>query len=453
MAKGAQTHFVCSSCGYQSVRYFGRCPGCGTWNSLVEEREEAADKLPNHRVKAVRAQPITLVGGAEARRFGSGFVEMDRVLGGGIVEGSLVLLGGDPGIGKSTLLLQVADAITTRGGSVLYVTGEESAAQVQLRAQRLGVGNERLYLLAETEIEAALTEVQRLQPTLVVADSVQTLYDPQLASAPGSVSQLRAVTARLMQLAKQQGVAVFIVGHVTKEGQIAGPRLLEHMVDTVLYLEGERRQEFRILRAVKNRFGATNELAVFEMVGEGLTEVENPSSFFLSERTTQMPGSVVSAGYEGTRPLLLEVQALVAPSALPVPRRMAQGIDLNRLILLLAVLERRAGLPLASQDVYVNVAGGVHWNEPAADLAVAVAVASSLRDVVVDPALVVFGEVGLAGEIRTVVKAGQRLREAQRLGFHRALVPSRIPVVEGIAVESCASVREAVRKALAAGAS
>ncbi len=418
--------FICQECGYESPKWLGRCPSCSEWNTLVEEPIHALTRGTGHaRRSAQQAKPtpITDVALDEASRTRVGIAEVDRVLGGGVVPGSLVLLGGDPGIGKSTLALQIAHRLAY-SRPVLYVSGEESVSQTKMRAARLGVDASRLLVLAETDLEAITAQIAALGPHLAVVDSIQTVYRPDLPGAPGSVGQIRECTGDLLRVAKAAGgPAILIVGHVTKEGAIAGPRVLEHMVDTVLYFEGERHHAYRILRATKNRFGSTNEIGVFAMSGRGLAEVSDPSALFLSERPTDAPGSAVLCAVEGTRPLLLEVQALVTRTPFGVPRRTAAGVDYNRMLLLLAVLEKRAGLHLAAFDVYVSVAGGVRVDEPAADLGVALAVASSHRERPVDPSTVVVGEVGLGGEVRAVSQIARRVVEASKLGFRRVVLP------------------------------
>ncbi len=418
--------FVCQECGYESPKWLGRCPGCSAWNTLVEEPVSSPTQARTRaRVEAPAetATPLAAVAVDEEPRFSVGIGEVDRVLGGGVVPGSVVLIGGDPGIGKSTLALQIADRLAhTR--TVLYVSGEESVRQTKMRAARLGVAAARLLVLAETDLEAITAQIAEVRPDLVVVDSIQTVYRPDLPSAPGSVGQIRECTGDLLRVAKANGgPAILVVGHVTKEGAIAGPRVLEHMVDTVLYFEGERHHAYRVLRATKNRFGSTNEIGVFAMSGRGLAEVSDPSALFLSERPADAPGSAVLCAVEGTRPLLLEVQALVTRTPFGIPRRTAAGVDYNRTLLLLAVLEKRAGLHLASSDVYVSVAGGVRVDEPAADLGVAVAVASSHREHAVDPSTVVVGEVGLSGEVRAVSQIARRVAEAAKLGFRRVVLP------------------------------
>ncbi len=423
----AKTRFVCQNCGYEAPRWMGRCPGCEQWNTLVEEVEPRPQGRSTSLSRSgATGEPVAIaaVEAAAEPRLAAGLSEVDRVLGGGIVPGSLVLVGGDPGIGKSTLLLQISRHVAAVGGPVLYVSGEESVRQVRLRADRLGALDEHLYVMPETELEQVAAAIERLQPKLCVIDSIQTVYRSDVQSAPGSVGQVRECAAELMRLAKTLGVPIFIVGHVTKSGDLAGPRVLEHIVDTVLYLEGERHQSYRILRAAKNRFGSTNEIGVFLMEENGLVEVDNPSEAFLAERPTGAAGSVVVCSLEGTRPLLVEVQALVAATTFPAPRRMATGVDYNRLVLLLAVLEKRAGLNLSAHDAYVKVSGGARIDEPAGDLAVVTAVASSLRDAPVPERMVILGEVGLTGEVRAVSRLDERLGEAAKLGFTDFLVPA-----------------------------
>jgi DNA repair protein RadA/Sms len=422
--------FVCQQCGTTTPAYFGRCPECGTWNSLVETVEEpraAAGAAPQRSATgANRAVPLSAVGSADLDRVHVPIEEFDRVLGGGLVRGSLVLLGGDPGIGKSTLVLQTASALAGAGQTVLYVSGEESAQQIKLRADRLGVPGEQLLVLSETSLTEALAAAEATQPGLLIIDSIQTMFVDDITSAAGSVSQVRECTARLMQWAKSRGVATLIIGHVTKEGAIAGPRVLEHMVDAVLYLEGERHHQYRILRGVKNRFGSTDEVGVFEMADVGLREVRNPSEAFLEERAGNAAGATVAVTMEGTRPILVEVQALATTTAFGLPRRSAVGLDASRLQLLVAVLQKRVGLALGSQDIYANVVGGLRIEEPAVDLPVAIAIASSFRDRAVDARTVAVGEIGLSGEIRSVNHLERRLSEARRLGFERAIVPAAL---------------------------
>jgi DNA repair protein RadA/Sms len=403
----------------------GKCPDCGEWNTLVEERIEPKARWTAQRIGdgTSSPKPLSEIVSSDESRMPTGWNEFDRVLGGGAVAGSIILIGGDPGIGKSTLLLQALHAFSA--GPVLYVSGEESAAQIKMRADRLGIHSNRIVLLAETALEEMLRHAQQVAPAVMVVDSIQTVYTSRVSSAPGSVSQIREVASQLMFYAKQSGVTVFVVGHVTKDGSIAGPRVLEHIVDTVLYFEGDKSHSFRLLRAVKNRFGSVHELGVFEMKGSGLVGVENPSGLFLSERPEGASGSVVVATQEGTRPILVELQALVSPSYFGVARRMALGVDSNRVSLLLAILEKRAGLHLSGHDVFVNVIGGMEISEPAIDIGIAAAVASSFRERPIDPGMVVFGEIGLAGEIRGVQQAALRVREAHKMGFTRCLFPKR----------------------------
>src|SRR5881628_1058428 len=418
--------YRCQECGLSSPKP-GTCPDCrragNTWVQLVEERPVSPRSSRRASVAAARPRALTEISIEPDDRVRTGIGELDRVLGGGVVRGSLVLIGGDPGVGKSTLLLQAARALAEAAPPVLYVSAEESAAQVKLRAERMGVAADGLLLWAEGDLGAVQAAVDDLKPRTLIIDSIQTVFLPDLESAPGSVAQVRECGARLMTQAKGRGLATFLVGHVTKEGALAGPRVLEHLVDTVLYFEGEQHHAYRVLRAVKNRFGSTNEIGVFEMAERGLLEVKNPSGFFLAERPRDVPGSVIVAGLEGTRPLLLELQALVAPASFGTPRRTVLGADYNRVCLLLAVLEKRAGVPLASQDVFVNVAGGGRVVEPAADLGVLVAAASSYMDRPVRGEVVVIGEVGLTGEVRAVTGLETRLREAAQLGFTQAVVP------------------------------
>ncbi len=423
MAK-IHSKYVCQQCGYVSPKWLGRCPDCDQWNTFSEEIVRPSSTAKRDVGVPFNApQALSQVVSSDHRRTGTGISEFDRVLGGGIVPGSVVLIGGDPGIGKSTLLTQVSSNLS-RKGTVLYVSGEESPEQIKLRADRLGVATDDFYIVPETEIGQVEACISSVKPGMVVIDSIQTMYDPSLESAPATVSQVRSCCSVLTRIAKTTGIPIFIVGHVTKEGAIAGPRVLEHMVDTVLYFEGDRHQIYRILRAVKNRFGSTDELGIFEMREEGLTEVSNPSEILLSERSMHGPGSVVAASMEGSRPLLVEVQALVATSYFAAPRRMVTGVDFNRTMLILAVLEKRVGLSFANQDVFVNVAGGVKIMEPALDLAIAVAVASNLKELEVDPRAIVIGEVGLAGEVRGISQMDKRVNEAERLGFERAIVPA-----------------------------
>ena len=432
MAKAPGTVYVCQGCGHQSRKWLGKCPDCGEWNSLIEERSRPAAGAAKgmaarggFRLREVKPVRFGEIESQDDSRIPSGVEEFDRVLGGGIVPGSLILIGGDPGIGKSTLLLQVADRLSRQGGRVLYVSGEESERQIKMRGERLGVEAANLYLLPETNLENILGEVERDEPAAIIVDSIQTVFSSQIESAPGSVSQVREVASQFLMLAKNRTIPVFLIGHVTKDGSIAGPKALEHIVDTVLYFEGERHHNHRIVRATKNRFGAANELGVFEMTGEGLVAVANPSEMFLHGRPENVAGSVVSACMEGTRPMLVEVQALASDSSLNNPARTAQGFDRNRLALLLAVLAKRVGVEgLLRSDVFLNVVGGFEVDEPAADLGIVAAIVSSYRNLVVDPKTAVFGEVGLTGEVRGAMQAQARAREAQALGFKKIIMPA-----------------------------
>ena len=449
--------YRCQQCGFASAKA-GTCPDClragAGWVQLVEERPRPARGKRGSVAPSQGPRPLKDISMPHDNRVRTGIGELDRVLGGGVVQGSLVLIGGDPGVGKSTLLLQAACALAQSAPPVLYVTAEESAAQVKMRADRLGVASDRLLLLAETDLSVVQTNLDDVKPRGLVVDSIQTVFLPDLESAPGSVAQVRECGARLMTLAKGRSIATFLVGHVTKEGAIAGPRVLEHLVDTVLYFEGEQHHAYRVLRAVKNRFGSTNEIGVFEMAEGGLAEVKNPSGFFLAERPQGAPGSVVVSSLEGTRPVLLELQALVARASAAMPRRTVLGADYNRVCLLLAVLEKRAGVPLGSQDVFVNVAGGGHVTEPAADLGIVIAAASSYLDRPVPPDVLVLGEVGLTGEVRAVAGLEQRLREAAAHGFRRAIVPrSNLvePAKAPIDVRGVATVGDALAAVLGEG--
>jgi DNA repair protein RadA/Sms len=422
-----KTKFVCQECGYESAKWMGKCPGCNNWNSFVEETA-ITGKQTRHTFSGIttagsKPERITSIVSEQEPRITTDLKELNRVLGGGIVPGSLVLIGGDPGIGKSTLLLQVSQQLAKKQLPVLYISGEESTRQTKLRADRLGVSSDSLYVLAETNMLSITNHIEQLKPSLVIIDSIQTIYREEVTSAPGSVSQVRECTSELMRIAKTSSIPILIVGHVTKEGAIAGPRLLEHMVDTVLYFEGERHHTYRILRGVKNRFGSTNEMGIFEMKEEGLREVLNPSEIFLEERSQGSAGSTVVASMEGTRPILVEIQALISPSSFGNPRRMATGVDHNRVSLLMAVLEKRVGLMLQNQDAYIKVAGGVKLDEPAIDLATAISIASSFRDIPTRPDDIFVGEVGLTGEIRRVSRIEQRVQEAAKLGFKRVICP------------------------------
>jgi DNA repair protein RadA/Sms len=447
------TRYVCQQCGSAQAKWMGRCPDCGEWNTLVETVVEtkAARAGGMASAAALRNQPRLLrdVAADGFARITLAMGELDRVLGGGLVPGSLVLIGGDPGIGKSTLLLQASAVLAAAGGPVLYVSGEESAQQIKLRAARIGLDGDGLYVLTETNVEAILDHIQQLQPRLVVVDSIQTVYLDELDSAAGSVSQVRESAARLMQVAKGQNIPIFLIGHVTKTGMLAGPRVLEHIVDTVLYLEGDRFHAYRLLRCVKNRFGAASEVGVFEMQDVGMAEVTNPSEVFLAERLPNAAGSAIAVTLEGTRPLLVEIQALSSTTSFGNPRRTPNGIDFNRLLLLVAVLSKRVGVRLSDQDVFVNVVGGLRVSEPAADLAVACAIASSFRDVPVADDMAIIGEVGLSGELRAVSQLDTRLKEAAKLGFSRCLVPQsrhldklKLPGVELLSARSLAQALE-----------
>jgi DNA repair protein RadA/Sms len=423
-----KTNFVCQSCGFESSKWLGKCPSCGGWNTFVEEIRRTdlrpAKNKASRQMAPSLPQTLSQIELKNDQRLLSGISEFDRVTGGGLVSGSLTLIGGDPGIGKSTLTLQLVDKLAASGQKVLYVSGEESLAQIKLRAQRLQVNSDNLLLLSETVLEDVLEAVHKLSPDILVMDSIQTIYRTDLESAPGSVGQVRECGAELMRRAKSGGPATILIGHVTKEGVIAGPRTLEHMVDTVLYLEGERHHAYRILRAVKNRFGSTNEIGVFEMREDGMAEVANPSQIFLSERAGDIPGSTVACSLEGSRPLLVEIQALVSPTSFGNPQRVPTGFNHRRLAMLLAVLERRAGINLGMHDVFVNIAGGLKLEEPAIDLSIAAAVASAFRNRSCDPGTALAGEIGLGGEIRSVGHLDQRINEAQKLGFTRMIVPA-----------------------------
>lgn len=450
MAKGIKTVYFCQNCGYESGKWMGQCPGCREWNTFVEETVSGKTAGKNTAKMRKIQEPVSLreIDMQEDERKSSRIEELDRVLGGGIVQGSLVLVGGDPGIGKSTLLLQVCQHLANDGTNVLYISGEESLKQIKIRAQRIGEISDKLQLLCETNLQTIREIIERRHPEAVVVDSIQTMYNEEIASAPGSVSQVRESTNVLMQIAKGMNVTVFIVGHVTKEGNVAGPRVLEHMVDTVLYFEGDRHASYRILRGVKNRFGSTNEIGVFEMRANGLEEVKNPSEFLLDGRPKQASGSVVTCSIEGTRPILLEVQALVCQSNFGMPRRTAAGTDYNRVNLLMAVLEKRAGLSMASADAYVNIAGGIKMNEPAVDLGIVLALVSSYRDWVIPDSMLVFGEVGLSGEVRAVSMAEQRVQEAKKLGFESLILPracqKAVDKIQGIELNYVENIREAI---------
>jgi len=453
MKKGG-TVFFCQSCGYESAKWSGQCPACRQWNTFAEEPAASKSKgmaAARRRSGDPKSGPVTLshIEFAEKERISTGMRELDQVLGGGIVPGSLILVGGDPGIGKSTLLLQVCQNLAGRLPGVLYISGEESLQQIKLRASRIGEFQDSLKLMCETNLSDIEEVVLREKPEVLIIDSIQTMYQEELSSAPGSVSQVREATGVLMRLAKEHGIAVFIVGHVTKEGTVAGPRVLEHMVDTVLYFEGDRHASYRILRGVKNRFGSTNEIGVFEMLEDGLKEVTNPSEYMLNGKPEGASGSVVACTMEGTRPMLLEVQALVCKTNFGLPRRTAAGMDANRVNLLMAVLEKRLNLPLSSYDAYVNIAGGLRLSEPAMDLALVLAVISSYKDIPVSGKTIVFGEVGLSGEVRAVSMVQQRVQEAKKLGFTKVLLPrssmEQVKTVAGLELSGVATVRDALR--------
>lgn len=453
MAKKAKTQFECQHCGYISSRYLGKCPQCGSWNSMVEEKiQDTSDRRSRTTLTGQKMQPTKLANVVPKKepRVQTQLGELNRVLGGGVVPGSMVLLGGDPGIGKSTLLLQVSQQLAATGGKVLYVSGEESAEQIKMRAQRLGVVDNEFYLYAETDMHDISRAIENLEPDYVIIDSIQTMTQPDISSVAGSVSQVRETTAELLKIAKTNGIAIFIVGHVTKEGSIAGPRMLEHMVDTVLYFEGEQHQSFRILRAVKNRFGSTNEIGIFEMREGGLEEVANPSQVFLEERLAGATGSAIVVAMEGSRPILVEIQALVTPTMFGNAKRTTTGLDFNRVSLIMAVLEKRAGLLLQNQDAYLKAAGGVKLNEPAIDLAIAVSIASSYKEKGTEATECFIGEIGLTGEIRRVNAIEQRVKEVQKLGFKKVYVPKNNLVnwepPKGIKVVGLATLDEALKR-------
>ena len=422
MAK-AKTIFVCSECGNESPKWLGKCPACNSWNTFYEQKIEKYTETNKIEKKINNTpKPLNTYVGQEANRTSTGFSELDRVLGGGLVKGSLILLGGEPGIGKSTLILQLCEKVQGEG-KVLYVSGEESAEQIKLRADRLEVKNEELLFLGETDIDVVRDAIGEIKPKLVIIDSIQTMYSDEISAAAGSVSQVREITSQIMRTCKSQQITTVIIGHVTKDGNIAGPRVLEHMVDTVLYLEGERYNTYRILRAVKNRFGSTNEIGMFEMRQEGMCEVTNPSDILITERDDNPSGSCIVASIEGTRPILVEMQALTAATVFGMPKRTANGFDYNRMAVLIAVLEKRAGLSIGSHDVYLNVAGGLKMSEPAADLGIIATVASAYKNVPIPQTTVVMGEVGLTGEVRRINLIEKRLKEAEKLGFKTCIIP------------------------------
>lgn len=438
--------FVCNECGYESLKWQGKCTGCGAWNSFIEElNQDKKSQIYEHNSHPVKLQSIEIV---DEERYKTGIAELDRVLGGGIVKGSMVLVGGDPGIGKSTLLLQISNSIGRTNQTILYISGEESEKQIKLRASRLNIDSDNLYIVSETNMSTIEKFIADIKPSIAVIDSIQTVYSSELTSAPGSVSQVREATGSLMRIAKTMNIAIFIVGHVTKEGSIAGPKVLEHIVDTVLYFEGERHHTYRILRAVKNRFGSTNEIGIFEMRDSGLVEVLNPSELMLTGRPKDVPGTVVVSSIEGTRPVLVELQALVSPTSFGMPRRMATGIDYNRVVLLMAVLEKRVGLQLQTYDAYVNVAGGMRIDEPAVDLGIVCAIASSFKNKEINSRMAVMGEIGLTGEVRGISFIEKRIQEAFKLGFNAVVIPKDNAYgakdIKGINIFSAENVYEAL---------
>lgn len=449
MAKGRKTVFFCQNCGYEAAKWLGQCPMCKEWNSFAEEAVAASPKGVTAKQKELKAVTLSSVETQQEERVKTEIKELDRVLGGGIVPGSLVLVGGDPGIGKSTLLLQVCQRLAGAGRHVLYISGEESLRQIKLRANRMGSFSDNLLLLCETNLESIRSVIERKKPEFVIIDSIQTMYNEEVGSAPGSVSQVRESTNVFMQLAKGLNISIFIVGHVTKEGTVAGPRVLEHMVDTVLYFEGDRHASYRILRGVKNRFGSTNEIGVFEMRQDGLAEVENASEFMLAGKPENASGSVVACAMEGTRPILMEIQALVCPTNFGMPRRTAAGIDFNRINLLMAVLEKRIGLRISNSDAYVNIAGGMRISEPAIDLGIVMAIISSFKNRPIDGKVLVFGEVGLSGEVRAVSMPEQRVAEARKLGFETCIMPEvclkSLQNTDGIQVIGVKSVQDVMK--------
>ena len=448
VAKSKKSLFFCQNCGHEESKWLGQCPMCREWNTFVEEKVASVKSSTAKSVKESEVVSLSAVSTDQDERVRTGIEELDRVLGGGIVPGSLVLVGGDPGIGKSTLLLQMCQKLSKGEKQILYISGEESLRQIKLRANRMGEFSEHLLLLCETNLEIIRSIIEKRQPALVVIDSIQTMYSEEVASAPGSVSQVRESTNVFMQLAKGLGISIILVGHVTKEGTVAGPRVLEHMVDTVLYFEGDRHASYRILRGVKNRFGSTNEIGVFEMRQDGLKEVANPSEYMLSGRPENSSGSVVACSMEGTRPILIEIQALVCQSNFGMPRRTAAGTDYNRVNLLMAVLEKRVGMPLSNYDAYVNIAGGIKMNEPAIDLGIIMALVSSYKNRSIDEKMIVFGEVGLSGEVRAVNMPEQRVAEAKKLGFETCVLPEvsrdMVKDVKGIRIVGVKTISEVI---------
>ncbi|MCE5194564.1 MAG: DNA repair protein RadA [Nitrospiraceae bacterium] len=446
MAK-AKTFYQCQACGYASPKWLGKCPDCGEWNTLVEERKEAKQSRRSSPGRP-ELQPLNSIESIREDRISTGIKELDRVLGGGVISGSVILVGGDPGIGKSTILIQAIAGLSKKCGTVLYVSGEESPEQIKLRAERLSIDSDKIMVFPETSLESVIDSSSKLNPGVIVVDSIQTMYTEEILSAPGSVSQVRECAARLMLFAKRSDIPIFIVGHVTKEGAIAGPRVLEHIVDTVLYFEGDRGHPYRIIRTVKNRFGSTNEIGVFEMTDNGLSQIENPSELFLSERPINVSGSTVVASIEGTRPVMVEVQALVSQTTFGMPRRTSIGVDYNRVNLLTAVLEKRAGCHLGGMDIFINVVGGLKIIEPAIDLGIIATIASSLKERPIDPKTFVFGEVGLSGEIRAVAHGELRIREGSKIGFKKAIMSKmnseRIKDSFGIEIIGVKNVEEAL---------
>ncbi|CEQ23141.1 DNA repair protein RadA [Paraclostridium sordellii] len=451
MAK-IKTKYVCQECGYENSKWLGKCPECSNWNTFVEEIEEKRSKS-NKEVFVIdksssRPLNINSIETIKEQRFSTCINELDRVLGGGVVKGSLVLVGGDPGIGKSTLLIQVSSNVANSGKKVLYISGEESASQIKMRAQRLGIKSDNLYIFAENNLSIIEAHLESVNPDLIIVDSIQTVFSPEITSAPGTVSQIKEGTSRFMKISKKMGISTFVVGHVTKEGALAGPKVLEHMVDTVLYFEGERFNTYRLVRAVKNRFGSTNELGVFEMREIGLVELENPSKILISEKPKDVAGSVIISTVEGTRPMLLELQALVSPTSFGIPKRTATGVDYNRVSLLMAVLEKRVGMQIQNQDVYINVVGGIKINEPSIDLGIVMSIASSFRNIPIDGNVAITGEVGLTGEIRAVSFIEKRIAECKKLGFTKIIIPKSnyeaIKNIKGIDICPVDSVRQAI---------
>ncbi|HBG7423602.1 TPA: DNA repair protein RadA [Clostridioides difficile] len=449
MAK-IKTKYVCQSCGYETAKWLGKCPECTKWNTFVEEIDQKSTKKEVFIIDKSSSKPVSMnsIESKEEERFTTDINELDRVLGGGIVKGSLVLVGGDPGIGKSTLLIQVSSNVANLGKTVLYITGEESESQIKMRAKRLGINSEKLYIFAENNLSIIESYLESVNPELIILDSIQTVFSPEISSAPGTVSQIKEGTSKFMKISKKMGISTFIVGHVTKEGSLAGPKLLEHMVDTVLYFEGERYNTYRLVRAVKNRFGSTNELGVFEMRDLGLVELDNPSKILISEKPKDVAGSVIISTVEGTRPMLLELQALVSPTSFGIPKRTSTGVDYNRVGMLLAVLEKRVGLQIQNQDVYINIVGGIKINEPSIDLGIAISVASSFRNIPIDEDIAVTGEVGLTGEVRAVSFIEKRIAECKKLGFKKIVVPrSNYDVVKetkGIEIWPVDNLRQAI---------